>query len=116
MLLRRTYLRLMARLVPAGAVGASLLLGSSLSRAAAAEPPSAAPAAPVSERLAAIREAVFVVVAPERAAKQPDPNLHLTWGNRWGNWGWGGPRRGWGPPWNNWRNGWPNWNNFWRNW
>lgn len=111
------YLKAIASLVPLGAVGASLLLGSTLS-STAAERPTAASAQPVSQRLAAIREAVFAVVEPEEALRPPDKNLQLTWGNRWNNWGWGGRRgRGWrGPRWNNWRNGWPNWNNFWRNW
>ncbi len=115
--LRQTYLKVMSAIIPAGAVGASLLLGSALP-GIAAERPVAASDPPVSARLAAIREAVFVVVGPEALAKQPDRNLQLTWGNRWNNWGWSGPRRrGWGAPrWNNWRNGWPNWNNFWRNW
>ncbi len=110
MQLRQTYLKLMARIIPVGAVGASLLLGSALSGNAAVRSP-AASEPPVSERLAAIREAVFVVVAPEAAAKLPNPNLQLTWGNRWNNWGRRGSRRsrGWGRPWNN-------WNNFWRNW
>lgn len=94
-----------------GAVGASLLLGSVLPSSAALHPVSPQP---VSDRLAAIREAVLVVVGPGEISKQPDPNFHLTWGNRWNNWGW---RRGWRrPAWNNWRNGWPNWNNIWRNW
>ena len=115
MQLRQAYLKLISGIVPLGAVGASLLLGSALS-GVAAERPAAAAEPPVSARLAAIREAVFVVVGPEEAARQPDPDLRLTWGNRWNNWGWRG-RPGWGRPrWNNWRNGWPNWNNFWRNW
>jgi hypothetical protein len=96
-------------------VGASLLLGSTLADAAVTRPPAAESL--VSERLAAIREAVFTVLGPGEISgeilKHGNPNLQLTWGNRWNNWGWRRRRR---PPWNNWRNGWPNWNNFWRNW
>jgi hypothetical protein len=108
------YLRVVSSLVPMGAVGACLLLGSVLPANATERPVS--PQRPVAERLSAIREAVLVVAGPGDIAKPADRNFHLTWGNRWNNWGW---RRGWGwnrPRWNNWRNGWPNWNNFWRNW
>ena len=108
----QNYLKAMTSIVPMGAVGASLLLGSALPSVAAERPVSLGP--PVSERLAAIREAVLVVIGPGEISKLDDRNLHLTWANRWDNWG---RRWGWGPPrWNNWRNGWPNWNNFWRNW
>jgi hypothetical protein len=107
------YLRVMSRLIPMGAVGASLLLGSVLPSAAAERPTSLE--APVSERLRAIREAVFVVVGPGEISKQVNRDFHLAWGNRWSNWGRRGGGR-WGRPWNNWRNGWPNWNNFWRSW
>jgi hypothetical protein len=70
----------------------------------------------VSARLDAIRHAVQIVASSGKIPNQVDPNFHLTWGNRWNNWG-RRPGWGWGPPrWNNWRNGWPNWNNFWRNW
>jgi hypothetical protein len=98
-----------------GAVGASLLLGSVLPSTAAPRPASLE--APVSERLKAIREAVFVVVGPGEISKQANRDFHLAWGNRWNNWGRRSGRRGWGRPgWDNWRNGWPNWNNLWRNW
>ncbi len=110
----RKYLGVVSSLVPMGAVGACLLLGSVLPANATERPVSPQP--PVAERLSAIREAVLVVAGPGRVSKPSDRNFHLTWGNRWNNWGW---RRGWGwsrPRWNNWRNGWPNWNNFWRNW
>jgi hypothetical protein len=96
-----------------GAVGASLLLGSVLPSTAAERPASLE--APVSERLRAIREAVFVVVGPGEISKQANRDFHLAWGNRWNNFGRRVGRRRWGRPWNNWRNGWPNWNNFWRN-
>lgn len=106
----RRYLDVVASLIPIGAAGASILLGSALP-SDAAERPAASPGS-VSDRLNAIQQAA---VAAGRTAKITDPNYRLTWGNRWNNWGW---RPGWGPRprWNNWRNGWPNWNNFWRNW
>ena len=112
MRVQQRYLRVISRIVPLGAVGASLLLGSTLASAALPRRVTVEPA--ISERLAAIREAVFTVVGPGEVSKQgANPNFQLAWGNRWNNWGWGRRRR---PPWNNWRNGWPNWNNFWRNW
>jgi hypothetical protein len=112
--MQRKYLRIMSAIIPMGAVGAGLLLGSALPSVAAERP--VASDSPVDQRLAAIREAVFVVVGPGEISKQADRNYRLTWGNRWNNWGWR-PGWGWGRPrWNNWRNGWPNWNNVWRNW
>ncbi len=125
MRLRKKYLAIISRIVPMGAVGASVLLGSTIASAAPDHPaqiqPPAAAMPGVSERLAAIREAVFVVAGPEGGAMQGDPNFHLVWGNRWANVGWGGRRGGgWGrPAWNNWRNfrpRWNNWSNAWRNW
>ena len=122
MRLWQRYRDIISIIVPAGAVGASVLLGASVPSAAErpADISSSAPgAAPVSERLAAIREATFAVVEPLNGAGRPDENYHLAWGNRWGNGGWGRPPPGWGwgrPSWNNWRNFRPPWNNWWRNW
>ncbi len=110
------YLKKLAAVLPAGTVGASVLLGSALPGDAAAQP-SATPSVSdvgVSERLAAIRQAAVVVVEPENG-KRADPNVQLAWGNRWNNWGWGGPP-GWGRRWNNFRPRWNNWRNSWRNW
>jgi hypothetical protein len=109
------YLDLMARLLPVGTVGAGLMLGSTLSASATERQGTDAP---VSARLAAIRAAVVVLTGPGQFSKLRDPDLHLTWGNRWGNGRFGRQRWGWGGPgWNNWRNGGrPRWNNFWRNW
>jgi hypothetical protein len=120
MSLRQKYLKILSGIVPAGAVGVSLLLGSTAPSAAsqdlAALQPRASDQARVSERLAAIRDAVSTVAGRE-AARQAEDNLQLAWGNWWrgGGWGyrpWGG--YGW-PNWNNWHN-WNNWNNWWRNW
>ncbi len=120
MSLRQKYLEIFSGIVPAGAVGLSLLLGSAAPSAANEHPmglqPSAAGSTGVSERLAAIREAVSAVLGPENGAVKPyDENLRLAWGNWWHNWGWR-PWGGWGwPNWNNWRN-WNNWPNWWHNW
>jgi hypothetical protein len=118
--LRQKYRRILSGIVPAGAAGISLFLGTMAPSAAADHPasmqPSAAGRAGVSERLAAIREAVSEVAQAEGEATHPgDGDLHLAWGNWWNNWGWR-PWGGWGwPNWNNWHN-WNNWNNWWRNW
>jgi hypothetical protein len=118
MKLQRKYLTIVSGIAPMGAVGVSLLLGSTLSgeaagRVADLRPPAAEPG--VSERLAAIREAVFLVAGSALSVSHGDPNVQLVWGNRWFNGGWN-RRRGWGRPWGNWRNAMPAWNNFWRNW
>ena len=120
MSLREKYLKVLLEIIPVGAVGASLLLGPAAPSAAKDHPtglqPLALDEARVSERLAAIREAVSAVAKSESETTSASENLRLAWGNRWGNWGWG-PRRRWGWPWNNWRNGPPSrWNNWWRNW
>jgi hypothetical protein len=123
MSLRQKYVEILSAIVPAGVVGVSLLLGSTAPSAAsensAAAPPSALGAERVSERLAAIREAVSAVAEAPDAAASPDAgNLRLAWGNWWrnGGWGWGRPWGGWGwPNWNNWHN-WNNWRNWWNNW
>jgi hypothetical protein len=118
--LRQNYVSIISRLLPAGALGVSVLLGSAAVGTASEHPTVEPPAAAkdrVSERLAAIRDAVSAVSpTDEGAAKPVDANRQLAWGNWWNNWGgyrpWGG--YGW-PNWNNWRN-WNNWNNFWNNW
>ncbi len=118
MSLRQKYLQILSGVVPAGAVGMSLLLGATAPAAAKEEPAGLQPRAfdqsRVSERLAAIRQAVSDAAGNE-TANGKDEDLRLAWGNWWRNWGFR-PRWGWGwPNWNNWRN-WNNWNNWWRNW
>jgi len=119
MSLREKYLKILSGIAPVGAAGVVLLLGSALPSAAARHPagaePSAANPAGVSERLAAIREAVSDVAKGANEAVDPGSgDLRLAWGNWWRNWGW--RNRGWGwPNWNNWRN-WNPWNNWWHNW
>ena len=130
MSVRQKYLKILSGLVPVGAAGISLLLGSSPPAAANQDPaalqPRAADAARVSERLAAIREAVSAV-APTAAANQSN-SQQAWWAWRNGGGGWrngGGAWRNGGGGWRNgggaWRNGgggWRNggWQNFWRNW
>jgi rSAM-associated Gly-rich repeat protein len=109
---RQKYLRILAEIASAGTIGVSLLLGATAPVAADQDPagaqPRAAGEARISERLAAIREAVSDVAAPS-AVKS---GQQFVW---WGNGGWrnGGWRNG---GWRNggWRNG--GWRNFWRNW
>jgi rSAM-associated Gly-rich repeat protein len=123
MSLRQKYMNILAGLVPAGAAGISVLLGSTAPAAANPDPAAAQPPAAtggVADRLAAIRQAVSEVAGP--AAVQPGEQ-QLAWGNWWrngGRWGNGGFRPFWGNggwrPWGNWRNGWNNWGNWWRNW
>jgi hypothetical protein len=117
MSLRQKYLKILSSIVPAGAVGVSLLLGSTAPGAASEDPaarqPQASDQARISERLAAIRDAVSIV-GGEEAAKHGAGDVRIAW---WGNGGWGYRRwGGWGwPNWPNWHN-WNNWNNWWRNW
>jgi hypothetical protein len=120
MSLRQKYVKILSGILPAGAMGVSLLLGSTAPSAANEHPATAQPLASdrdaVAERLAAIREAVSAVADSGDQPGPGDDNLRLAWGNWWNNWGWGRPWGGWGwPNWNNWRN-WNNWNNWWRNW
>ena len=120
MSLRQKYVKILSGMLPAGAVGMSLLLGSTTPSVANKHPTASQPSA--SERLAAIREAVSAVAELDGTAGKPDyRNRQLAWGNWWGGgWGyrpWGGYYPygyGW-PNWNNWHN-WNNWNNFWHNW
>ena len=128
MSLRQKYVKILSGMLPAGAVGMSLLLGSTTPSVASEHPTASQPSASdkdrLSERLAAIREAVSAVAEPDDTVAKPDNrNRQLAWGNWWGGgWGyrpWGGYNPygygyGW-PNWNNWHN-WNNWNNFWRNW
>ena len=117
MLLRDKYHKILSGIVPAGAAGIALLLGSAVPSAAARHPTNAEPQATdnVAERLAAIREAVSDVAKARTAVALPaDDELRLAWGNWWRNLGWRPGGWGW-PNWNNWRN-WNKWRNWWHNW
>jgi hypothetical protein len=105
--LRLKYQTVLTQLAPAGAVGVSLALGAAAPAAASQAPADTQPSATekVSERLAAVRDAVTALDLTKAEAAKTDGRL------AWGNWGYG-----YGfPNWNNWHN-WPNWRNFWRNW
>ena len=127
MSLARKYLNVVSYLVSPGTIGMAVLLGSTVAAPAAQHPATAqntgAPEQRVSERLAAIREAVSAVSGAETETSPPSGEQRLAWHN-WGNgggWGWGRPwaNFNFGQPWNNWnnwRNGWHNWRNGWGNW
>ena len=109
---RQKYLRILAEMASAGAIGVSLLLVATAPVAADQDPagaqPRAADQARISERLAAIREAVSDVAV---SSTVKGGQQFVWWGNGgWRNGGWrnGGWRNG------GWRNG--GWRNFWRNW
>lgn len=116
MSLRQKYVKIFSEILPSGAIGMSLLLGSTAAVDANQHPASLQPAAfessSVSERLAAIRDAVSDFSS---VAESADGAQQLAWGNWWRNAGWRGPGwRNWGWRRPGWRNGgWPNW---WRNW
>ena len=117
MSLRQKYLKILSDIVPAGAVGVLLLLGSTAPGMASQHPLKAQPRAvnrePVAERLAAIREAVSDAVGPAAAGRGEQRLVWWAWRNGGGGWRNGGWRNG---GWRNggWRNG--GWGNFWRNW
>jgi len=110
--LRLKYQTVLAQLVPAGAVGVSLALGAATPAAASAPATGAQPSAvekeKVSERLAAVRDAVSALGETTTDIGKADGRLAF-WN---GGWGWG---YGYGYPWNNWHN-WRNWGNWFRNW
>jgi hypothetical protein len=123
MSLRQKYVNILSGVLPAGALGVSLLLGATGSSTADTPPEGSQRLASdedrVSERLAAVREAVSAVAGSDGGPEKAEKGKHqLAWGNWWGGWGY----RPWGyygwpnwPNWNNWHN-WNNWNNSWRNW
>jgi hypothetical protein len=110
MSLRLKYLDILSGMVPAGALGVSLLLGSAAPCDASKDSSNPLPSATlgVSERLAAIREAVSELGVPTIGSSEG--KQQLAWGN-WRNGGW--HNGGWGNWRNGWHNGWPNW---WHNW
>src|SRR5690348_11059625 len=100
MSLRQKYLKILSEIMPAGAAGVSLLLGSTApgegSQSPAGARASTSDFASVSERLIAIRDAVSDVARPTAASGEGEQQL--AWGNWWRNGGW--RNGGWG----NWRN------------
>jgi hypothetical protein len=95
MSLQEKYLKILSRLIPAGAAAMSLQLGSAtLSGANMTGPqPSALGSVRVSEHLRTIREAVSAVgiEIADRPGEVPRTNNRLhkwtKWGNGWGKWG-----------------------------
>ena len=139
MALRQRYLKILSMIVPLGAFGASLLLGSVAPATAREDPARFQPRAdgrpPVADRLAAIRQAVSEI-AVGRGETTKDGQQLASWGNwrnggggagawRNGGGGAGAWRNGGGGAgaWRNggwggggWRNGGPGWrNDGWRN-
>src|SRR5260370_42580889 len=74
--LRQKYVKILSGMLPAGAVGMSLLLGSTTPSVANEHPTASQPSASdkdrLSERLDAIREAVSAVAEPAGTAAKPD--------------------------------------------
>ena len=105
------YRRILSVLLPAGALGMSVLLGSGGAEAAREVPQGGEPGigspARVAERLSAVRDAVSEITGFEGIAAEPaEAAERLAWHN-WANFG--------GPLWNNWNNKWKNWKNNWGN-
>jgi len=98
--LRQKYLSILTQLAPAGAVGVSLALGAAAPAAASTAPTQVATGT-VSDRLAAVRDAVSTIDG-DKAANAKE--RVAWWGNGWNGWGW--------PNWHNWNN----WGNWFRNW
>lgn len=118
----RRYRGILSVLLSAGALGMSILLGSTGAEAARELPAGSPDAAsvPVGERLAAIRDAVSEVARSDGTVPLLERSEQLAWGNFgfsiplpfpfWNNWG-----NGWSNWGNNWHNGWHNWGNNWHN-
>src|SRR5882724_2995274 len=104
------YRRILSVLLPAGALGMSILLGSTGAKADR-EISTGSPSAPVAGRLEAIRSAVSDVFAERgQAAPATEGTQLLAWKN-WTNFGWPSwsARKNKGKDWNNhWHNGWTN--------
>jgi rSAM-associated Gly-rich repeat protein len=123
--LRQKYREIVSKLMTPGAIGMAVLLGS-VAPGAASQEPAGRQASPaqgerVSERLAAIREAVSAVGGAPMQTTDAPGEQRLAWGNWGGGYGFGLPwaNFGYGGPWNkwnNWHNGWNNWHNGWGNW
>jgi hypothetical protein len=88
------YLKILSKIIPAGAVGASLLLGSATPSEASLPDaqPSVSATLRVSERLGAIRDAVSAI-APimtganvDRGGGATRLSWHNDWHNGWNNW------------------------------
>jgi rSAM-associated Gly-rich repeat protein len=131
---RKSLRQTLSLVLPAGALGASILLGlasqAATARTALVE---TADPEPVADQLRAIRATVSELNNQSTTGGSAEPQstggakAEPAW---WGNGGWGRWHLGWGngggwPNWHNaWHNGgnggWPNWHNgwhnFWHNW
>ena len=91
------YRKVLSVLLPAGALGMTIMLGSAGAEAAREVPAGTAatplPGIGVAERLSALRDAVSEI--GRAASSLPDEGDRLAWGN-WANFG--------KPGWNNWNN------------
>ncbi len=132
MISRNRTLRVLSLLLPAGALGISVVLASAPAKAMVVPDAGAKAASGVAERLQAIRVGVSQLDRELLAPRGDDPNIAKAWwangipwfngGFRNGGWGNGGFRNGgWGNGgfrnggWGN--GGWGNgWHNGWRNW
>ncbi len=118
-------LKALYSLLPAGALGVSVMLAAIPAKAVAVAKPQDADQAkaeqPVAARLQAIRQGVSAVIGTATTGPASDPNIvKVWWGNGgWGNGGWGWHNGGWGNGWHNggWGNGWHKggWGNGWHN-
>ena len=126
-------IKALSAVLPAGAVGASVLLALASTEAAASSNQTTSIAPPsgesVSTRLQAIRTGISDLTGSAGDPTQDAASAAPAW---WGNGGWGRWRLGWGNGgwgnggWHNWHNwgnggwgngGWHNgWHNFWHNW
>jgi len=120
------YRKVLSVLLPAGALGMTIMLGSAGAEAAREVPAGTAatplPGIGVAERLSALRDAVSEI--GRAASSLPDEGDRLAWGNwanfgkpGWNNWNnkWKNWKNNWGNGWNNWGNNWKNWGNNWKN-
>jgi rSAM-associated Gly-rich repeat protein len=132
----RGSLKLLATLLPLGALGISSALAAAPGKPITPTDGAEITGPDIAQRLSAIRSAVSQVTAEQTGLQPGDPNIqkawwgnwrpgwwanfHPGWGNGgWGNGGWHNWGNGWGNGgWHNWHNGWHNggWRNFWRNW
>jgi rSAM-associated Gly-rich repeat protein len=129
---RKSLRQTLSLVLPAGALGASILLGLASQTANARSAATAAEPESVSDQLTAIRATVSELSTQSASGGSAEPEAEgakaetawwgnggrgrwrLGWGNGggWHNGGWG--NGGWGNGgWHNWGNG---WHNFWHNW
>ncbi len=116
----RSTLRVLAQLLPSGALGLSAGLAAA-DAAAATTLETDGMAGSIAGRLEALRADVSGAIEQYRRDGTPfvavDPEQRLAW---WGNGGWrNGGWHNWGNGWHNggWGNGgWGNWHNGWHNW